>query len=261
MQPDPAASRQCVFITGAGSGIGRAVALRFAQAGWLVGAVDRNTATLDVLQRELGEACCWCRTVDVTDRSALLDALAAFSRAGGGGLDLLFNNAGVDAKGPFESMPWEVVTAVVNVNLAAGLALIQAAIPLLRRRPGSLVLSTASASAIFGTANMAVYSATKHAIKGLTEALAVELAPHRVRAADLLPGIVDTGMLADADKARLPKEGMLRVLTAEEVADVAWQAWHGAKVHWYVPSELADYDLEVTARPEAARDRRIAGSF
>jgi len=106
---------------------------------------------------------------------------------------------------------------------------------------------------------MAVYSATKHAIKGFTEALAVELAPTEVRAADVLPGIIDTGMLDPAHKAALPKTGMLRVLSAEAVAEVVLAAYHGDKLHWYVPEELAAYDVEVTTRPEAARDRRVAG--
>jgi short-subunit dehydrogenase len=141
------------------------------------------------------------------------------------------------------------------------MSLIHAAAPLLRATAGSLCLSTASASAIFGTANMAVYSATKHAIKGLTEALAVEFAADGVRAADILPGIIDTGMLDPKHKASLPKEGMLRVLSAEAIAEVVWAAYHGDKLHWYAPEELADYDVEVTRRPEAARDRRMAGGF
>lgn len=123
------------------------------------------------------------------------------------------------------------------------------------------MLSTSSASAIFGTADLAVYSATKHAVKGLTEALAVEFADHGVRAADILPGVIDTAMLPNGQKAFLPKKGMFRVLPAEAIADTVWAAYQGDKVHWYVPSELADYDVEVTSRPEAARDRRIAGKF
>ena len=54
---------------------------------------------------------------------------------------------------------------------------------------------------------------------------------------------------------------MLRVLPAKAIAQAVWDAYHGDKLHWYVPSELADYDVEVTTRPEAARDRRIAGKF
>ena len=158
-------------------------------------------------------------------------------------------------------MPWEKIVALVHVNLLGGMSLIHAGLPLLKATPDSLCLSTASASAIFGTADLAVYSATKHAVKGLTEALSVEFAEIGVRAADLLPGIIDTGMLPEAQKARMPTEGMLRVLPAEAIAQAVWEAYHGDKLHWYVPAELADYAVEVTTRPEAARDRRIAGKF
>ena len=248
-----------ILITGAASGIGLATARLFAREGWFVGAIDVNADALEALGNELGSERAFVRAVDVTDRPVLLAAIDAFAARTGGHLDLLFANAGIDAKGRFDEMPWERVTAVVGVNLVGALSLVHATLPLLKATPGSLCLSTASASAIFGTANMAVYSATKHAIKGFTEALAVELAPTEVRAADVLPGIIDTGMLDPAQKAALPKTGMLRVLSADTVAEVVLAAYRGDKLHWYVPEELAAYDVEITTRPEAARDRRIVG--
>jgi NAD(P)-dependent dehydrogenase (short-subunit alcohol dehydrogenase family) len=261
MNIDHSQRRKSILVTGAASGIGLETARLFQRAGWFVGCVDVNAAALDALRGELGARSGWFRPLDVTDRPALLGAIDEFARATDGTLDLLFNNAGIDAKGRFEAMAWDRIVAVVNVNLLAGLSLIHAAVPLLKATPGSLCLSTSSASAIFGAANLAVYSATKHALKGLTEALAVEFAVHGVRAADILPGIVDTGMLAPEQKALLPKEGMLRVLPAYAVADAVWAAYQGDKLHWYVPAELAAYDIEVTTRPEATRDRRIAGKF
>jgi len=256
MDPHPARS---ILITGAASGIGLATARRFSREGWFVGAIDVNADALEALGNELASARSFVRAVDITDRAALLAAVDAFAARTGGHLDLLFANAGIDAKGRFDETPWERVMAVVGVNLVGALSLIHATLPLLKATPGSLCLATASASAIFGTANMAVYSATKHAIKGFTEALAVELAPTEVRAADVLPGIIDTGMLDPAQKAALPKTGMLRVLSADAVAEVVLAAYRGDKLHWYVPEELAAYDVEVTMRPEAARDRRIVG--
>jgi len=68
-------------------------------------------------------------------------------------------------------------------------------------------------------------------------------------------------MLSEKDKAQLPTEGMLRVLSAQAIADTVWAAYAGDRLHWYMPSELSDYDVEVTRRPEAARDRRLAGGF
>jgi NAD(P)-dependent dehydrogenase (short-subunit alcohol dehydrogenase family) len=251
--------RQAILITGAASGIGRATARLFASRGWRVAAIDRNAQALEALQGELGEGAAWCRAFDIVDRPALLEAVDAFAALTGDRLDLLFNNAGIDAKGRFEEMTWEQIVAVVDVNLVAGLSLLHAAIPLLKKTEGSLCLSTPSASAIFGAPEMAVYSATKHALKGLTEALAVELAGDGVRVADILPGLIDTGMLAEVDKVRLPAEGMWRVLPAGAIADTVWAAYHGDEVHWYVPAELAGYDVEVTSRPKAARERRKRG--
>lgn len=247
-----------IFITGAASGIGRAAAELFAARGWFVGGFDVNEGGLAALG--LDPARSLTRRLDVTDRDAVIAALADFVAASGGRLDLLFNNAGIDAKGPFAAMEWASIRRLVEVNLLAGLSLIHAAIPHLKATPGSLCLSTASASATAGAPNLAVYSATKHAVKGLTEALAVEFAAFGVRAADLLPGIIDTGMLPAEMKAMFPPDGMWRILPPSAVAEAAWAAYHGDRLHWYVPEELADYDREVTASPEAVRDRRIAGS-
>ncbi len=254
-------AQKSVFITGAASGIGRAAARLFAGKGWFVGCFDVNAAGLADLEAELGSSAGLFHALDVSDRAAVLAAVAAFGAATGGQMDMLFSNAGIDAKGPFADTPWDRIMAVTNVNLIGAMSLIHAAIPLLTATQGALCLSTASASAIFGTANMAVYSATKHAVKGLTEALSVELATHGVRAADLLPGIIDTGMLLPEQKAMLPKEGMWRALPAEAVAQAAWDAYEGTKLHYYVPEELAAFDVAITTHPETVRDERIAGKL
>ena len=251
--------RKTVFITGAASGIGRASARLFARHGWFVGCFDVNAAGLADLAAELGADAGLFRPLDVSDRDAVLAAVAAFGEATGGRMDLLFSNAGIDAKGPYADMAWERIMAVINVNLVGAMSLVHAAIPLLKATPGSLCLSTASASAIFGAAGLAAYSATKHGVKGLTEALSVELAADGVRAADILPGIIDTGMLPPEFKAQLPTEGMWRMMPAEDVAQAAWDAYHGTKLHWYVPAELAGFDVMQTQAPEAVRDQQIAG--
>ena len=261
MDPEQPERQRAIFITGAASGIGRATAELFASRGWFVGGFDVNRNALAALSEGLGSGAGLFRPLDVTDRAAVLAAVEEFARATSGKLDLLFNNAGIDAKGPFADMPWEKIVAVVNVNLLAGMSLIHAAIPLLRATPNSLCFSTSSASAIFGTAGLAVYSATKHAVKGLTEALSVELAAHGVRAADVLPGIIETGMLPAEMKEVFPKEGMWRVMPASAVAEAVWAAYGSKQLHWYVPEELADYDVQITADPEGTRDGRLSGSL
>ena len=249
--------RKSIFITGGASGMGLETARLFASEGWFVGACDVNAAGLDALKAELGDAVL-TQVLDVTDRAAYAAALDTFSKATDGKLDLLFNNAGIGRGGPFIDMPWDDVMAVVNVNLVAVLSGIHLAAPLLKATPNSLCFTTSSSSAIFGIPNIAVYSATKHAVKGLTEALSVELAAHGVRAADTLPGMIDTPILPDEAKANAPKEGMWRLTPPREVAQAVWDAYHSTKIHWYVPTELEAYDVMQTQAPEAIRDQMLS---
>ena len=93
--------------------------------------------------------------------------------------------------------------------------------------------------ATYGMPGIAVYSATKHAVKGLTEALSIEFRRHGVRAADVLPGLIDTAILPPGTAERAPKEGMFRLIPPIEVAKVVWEAYNSDKLHWYVPPEIA----------------------
>lgn len=254
--------RKAIFITGAASGMGLETARLFASNCWYVGGVDVNADGLRALEQELGWDNCMIRELDVTNRDAYRQTLADFAEATDGKLDLLFNNAGIGRGGPFADMSWEDAMAVININLVAVLSGIHLAIPLLKATPGSLCFSTSSSSAIFGIANIAVYSATKHAVKGFTEALSVELKAAGVRVADTLPGLIDTPILPDEAKVNAPTEGMWRLTPPREVAEAVWGAYHTDKIHWYVPSELEAYDLVVTQHPEMIRDQMAqAGLF
>ena len=185
-----------VFITGAGSGMGREGAKLFHAKGWRVGAVDRNGDGLATLQEELGGDRLWIRAVDVTDKAALEGALADFCAGNsGGGLDMMWNNAGIGESGWFEDVPYEAAMRVVDINYKAVLTGAYASLPYLKKTPGSLMFSTSSSSGTYGMPRLAVYSSTKHAVKGLTEALSVEWHRHGVRVADVLPGLIDTAIL------------------------------------------------------------------
>lgn len=247
--------RKSIFITGAASGMGRETAKLFHQNGWFVGAFDVNETGLATLAQEIGAANCITRRLDVTDRKDYAAAIEAFSQATDGKMDVLFNNAGIGKGGAFVDQPWEDVMAVVNVNLVGVMSGIHLAFPLLKATPNSLCFTTSSSSATYGMAGIAVYSATKHAVKGLTEALAVELKAHGVRAADTLPGAIDTPILPDEAKAAAPKEGMFRLIPPIEVAKVVWEAYTTDKIHWYVPPELHQLDLMATSSPETVRDQ------
>ncbi|MDM4139446.1 MULTISPECIES: SDR family oxidoreductase [Mycobacterium] len=259
-----------VFITGAGSGMGREGAKLFHAKGWRVGAVDRNEDGLATLNDELGGDRLWTRVVDVTDKLALDGALADFCAGNsGGGLDMMWNNAGIGESGWFEDVPYDAAMRVVDVNFKAVLTGAYASLPYLKKTPGSLMFSTSSSSGTYGMPRLAVYSSTKHAVKGLTEALSVEWQRHGVRVADVLPGLIDTAILttttnhsddgrapmtAEQLRATAPKKGMLRLMPASSVAETAWQAYHNQKrLHWYVPKSIRLIDLFKGLSPEFVR--------
>ncbi|OBJ23494.1 SDR family oxidoreductase [Mycobacterium colombiense] len=259
-----------VFITGAGSGMGREGAKLFHAKGWRVGAVDRNEAGLATLSDELGGDRLWTRAVDVTDKAALDGALADFCAGNaGGGLDMMWNNAGIGESGWFEDVPYDAAMRVVDVNFKAVLTGAYASLPYLKKTPGSLMFSTSSSSGAYGMPRLAVYSSTKHAVKGLTEALSVEWQRHGVRVADVLPGLIDTAILttttnhsddgrapmtAEQLRATAPKKGMLRLMPASSVAETAWRAYHNQKrLHWYVPKSIRLIDFFKGLSPEFVR--------
>ena len=212
-----------IFITGAGSGMGREGAKLFHAKGWRVGAVDRNDDGLATLSRELGTDRLWTRAVDVNFKAVLTGAYVA--------------------------------------------------LPYLKKTPGSLMFSTSSSSGTYGMPRIAVYSSTKHAVKGLTEALSVEWDRHGVRVADVLPGLIDTAILttttnhsddggstmsAEELRASAPKKGLFRLMPATSVAEAAWQAYHNPKrLHWYVPKSIRVIDLLKGLSPELVRGRIV----
>ncbi len=250
-----ARDRKSIFITGAASGMGLATARRFAAGGWFVGGFDVNTQGLDALRDELGDDNCIVAHLDVVDRTAYAGALRAFADDSGGRLDLLFNNAGIGKAGFFDEQSFEDVLAVVNVNLIGVLNGIHLATPLLKATPNSLCFTTSSSSATFGMPGIAVYSATKHAVKGLTEALSIEMQRHGVRVADTLPGLIDTPILPDEVKRNAPPDGMFRLVPPSAVADAVWAAYHDdpARLHWFVPEEIGELDRASALDPESTR--------
>jgi NADP-dependent 3-hydroxy acid dehydrogenase YdfG len=254
--------RKCIFITGAGSGIGLATARLFGEKGWFVGAFDYNRDAVERLVDELGAKNCIADAFDVADRTAYKAALENFGAATGGSLDLLYNNAGTGIDGRFVDNDFDHVMWVVNTNFVAVLSGIHLAYPMLKATENSLCFTTSSSSGIFGIPGIAVYSATKHAVKGLTEALSVEFAADGIRVADVLPGNIDTPLLPDEAKeaARLTDDeaNPWRLLPASSVATAVWAAYHDdSRLHWYVPDDLGKLESVVAADPEAYRDAML----
>jgi NAD(P)-dependent dehydrogenase (short-subunit alcohol dehydrogenase family) len=260
-----------IFITGAGSGIGRAGAELFLSKGWRVAAIDRDPEGLASISATGKADRLWTRQVDVTDAEALRSALAAFCADNAdGGLDMMWNNAGIGQSGWFEDVPYDMAMRVIDINLRAVLTGAYACLPYLKKSPGSMMFSTSSSAATYGLPMSAVYSATKHGVKGMTEALSVEWTRHGIRVADVLPGFIDTAIfrttpnhskggvtITDEEiKAGLPKRGMMRIIPASAVAEAAWAAYHHPRrLHWYVPSSVRLLDCLKGLSPEFVRGR------
>ena len=264
-----ARGRKSILITGAASGMGRETAKLFASKGWFVGAYDVNAAGLAALEQELGSENGTFAKLDVTSKAEFDAAVAAFAEETDGKLDLLFANAGIGESGWFEDVPYEAALRVVQVNLVGVLNSLYACLPLLKATPNSLAFITSSSSATYGMPRIAVYSATKHAVKGLTEALSVEFARHGVRVADVLPGLIDTNILRatpnrsgdrpqpteDEFYKNAPKSGMFRLMPASSVADCVWAAYQSDRLHWYVPPEIAWIDRMKALAPRFTREQ------
>lgn len=229
-------TQPAIFITGAAAGIGRATASLFAARGWFVGLYDIDEAAVRALASELGGKTCAGR-VDVSDTATLELALAQFFTASGGRLDVLFNNAGIAAVDHFENIPLARHHRVIDVNLKGVVNGCYAALPYLQKTPNSRVISMCSASAIYGAPSFAVYSATKFAVRGLTEALSIEWRRHGILVMDLQPLFVDTPMVRQFETAPRTMQRMGLNLTAEDIARTVWKAatrprWL-TQVHWF----------------------------
>ena len=243
---------ESVFVTGAGRGIGLAIVRRFAGAGYAIGAVDVDELSLAALKDEAAQKnwSVWTAPMDVTDYDAWQSALRAFVDAAGGRLDILVNNAGVLASGRFADIPPAIPPArhkqIIDINVTGVLYGCHAAFGYLRDTAGARVLNLCSASAIYGQPELASYSASKFAVRGLTEALELEWRPYDIAVMALWPLYVDTDMISGVDIGTTRSLGVH--LSPDDVAGAAWDAVHrrlpSPKVHFPVgPQTKAAYYL------------------
>lgn len=194
-----------VLITGAAQGIGRGTALELASRGWAVGAYDLRDAPHPELHTGV---------LDVTKPSDWEAAIADFHEHVGS-IDVLVNNAGILYGGPFaEAGSFDKDSTLIDVNVKGVLFGCRAAYPHLR--PGSKVLNVCSASAIYGTPDMAAYSSSKFAVRGITEALDLEWEEQGIIVEAVWPLYVKTAMLDDVRTTGTDRLGVR--LTPEQVA-------------------------------------------
>ena len=191
----PRLSGRCAIITGAASGIGAASAQLFASHGAQVLAVDRPGTPLDDVHK--GHAAIRTLAQDITEAGAgarIVDQVLNHF----GGLDILFNNAGVSHRALAEETTDENWDRVLGVNVTAMFKLCRAAIPHLRERAQKTgrarIINTASVMAFDTDIGLSAYTASKHAVAGLTKTLALELGKFKITANYILPGAILTGM-------------------------------------------------------------------
>lgn len=223
-----------VVITGASRGIGAAVAVAAAEKGARLGLIARSRSDLEsVLASAGGNGA--IAVADAADRSALTSAIGAL-QGELGPVDVLVANAGVGAYGAFADIDPAVIEELVRVNVVGTMDAIRAVVPTMISRKTGHIVTIGSIAGRIGGPFEAVYSATKFATVGLTEALYVELSPHGIGVSLVNPGPVRTEFF-DArghgyDRAR-PKQ-----VTAQTVAADVIRAVEAGRTETYVPRQL-----------------------
>ncbi|MCG8335087.1 MAG: SDR family oxidoreductase [Proteobacteria bacterium] len=223
--------KRSILITGAASGIGRATAMLFAGKNWFVGLTDIDEPALKSLQKEIGKENSCIYKADVTSFEELKAAVNRFSSYTSGKMDLLFNCAGMLHMGCFDEIGIENQVKTVEVNLLGVMLGIEAALPLLKNTENSRVVSMNSACTLYGTPEIAAYSATKFGIKGLTEALNIEFERFGIHVCDVMVPYVDTPLL-DKERKAASVEKLGIKITPNQVAQLIWKTTRKKKVHW-----------------------------
>jgi NAD(P)-dependent dehydrogenase (short-subunit alcohol dehydrogenase family) len=184
-----------VLITGTSAGIGLMTALTVARAGHTVYATMRNPArSLELAETAAKEGLpIHISAMDVDSDSSVKAGMASIYETAQH-IDVLVNNAGVEANGSVEELPLETMRAVMETNYFGAIRCIQTVVPDMRKRRSGCIINIASIAGKIATAPLGCYAASKFALEAISEALAQEMSTFNVRVAIVEPGIIDTAM-------------------------------------------------------------------
>ncbi|MGE0706674.1 MAG: SDR family NAD(P)-dependent oxidoreductase [Planctomycetota bacterium] len=187
------------LVTGAASGIGRATALAFAEAGCRLVVCDLDEAGLRSLEGETGGKVALSERVDVGDREAMQAFAGRVHERLGSAIDVLVNNAGIGMAGSLWETPLEAWDKVLRVNLYGVLHGCHFFVPeMVRRGQGGHVVNVSSALGFFGAGGVNAYVTSKFGVYGMSESLRAELHPHRIGVSTICPGVIHTNIVQDA---------------------------------------------------------------
>lgn len=220
-------------VTGAGSGIGRAVAAELLRAGWSVALAGRRVETLEETAALVPDGAALAVRTDVS-RQEDVAALFAATVARFGRIDLLFNNAGTFGPGgvPVEELPYDAWRHVVDTNLNGAFLCAQAAFRQMKEQDprGGRIINNGSISAHTPRPHSVAYTATKHALTGLTKALSLDGRPYDIAVGQIDIGNAATDMTARMQTGALQANGSVAPEPVMDVADVARTVRHMAEL-------------------------------
>ena len=227
-------TNKVAVVTGAGRGIGRAVAVELARMGARVVVAARSESELDETARLAGSAS--VVPTDVRDK-AQVHRLLEHAETQLGPVDILVNAAGIGVAGPVSEFADADYEAVLDTNLKSIFLTSRAVLPSMIARSTGHIVNIASIAGKVGSANLAVYCASKFGVVGFTQALAEEVRQHGIRVSLICPGSTDTSFFGGTSKASKSRE---RMLTPADIAHA---------VAMIVTQEANSFISEVIIRP------------